>query len=361
MMKIVAAVSVVSVSGSRVEGWGKKYCDLLEATGASNKGDEFNAAEAAKWFNEFSSLFAAKLDCSEDPGNPYGYNLHDVPITDCMEAKTKMMQHFIKFDLGEVRCLEVIPDEAGSHLAIWLEFGNSGALTAKFTTRAAVRFDISGGVALNYHSVWDTFQYLHDSTSKTKEWAHKYCDLLEATGASNKGDEFNAAESAKWFNEFSSLFAAKLDCSEDPGNPLGYSLHDVPITDCMEAKGKMMQHFIKFDLGEVSCLEVFADEAGSHLAIWLEFGNSGALTAKFTTRAAVRFDISGGVALNYHLVWDTYHYLHGGAVELAQSQTSGTMLVGIMVLAAITFVAGMKASDLLSKKRGVLLDNAVVA
>merc|ERR1719181_438868 len=119
------------------------------------------------------------------------------------------------------------------------------------------------------------------------------------------------------YGQFESLFSKKIDCSEDPYNPIiGYNLKGATFLECEKAKEKALEHKqANFELKQMKCIETIADEEGETGAIWFEISNTGTFIPKFTVRAGVRyhFDPVTGKINAWHAVYDSFHLLNKGA------------------------------------------------
>merc|ERR1712217_999357 len=130
--------------------------------------------QMSKVFGEFASLFAAKVNCSEDPYNPrLGFNLHDVTLAECQAAKTKKIKENpdIQIQLGAATCISQIVDESDNSAAVWIEFGNTGAIRHdKFKVRGAVRYTFDADAKItSYHTVYDTYNLLHHGEDQEED------------------------------------------------------------------------------------------------------------------------------------------------------------------------------------------------
>jgi len=142
-----------------------------------------------------------------------------------------------------------------------------------------------------------------------KGWAEKYCGQLAKL--QDQKMVLDPEGTKKAFAEFRSIFSKKLDCSQDPYNPLiGFNLEGASFDECQAAASDAVAKFPKAQLSETTCLEIIADEATHTGAIWLEFGNSGELRSKFKTRAAFVFKVDDDICTAYHTVFDSYNLLH---------------------------------------------------
>jgi len=278
--------------------------------------------QVAEAFKEFAGLFTEKLDCSQDPHNPIlGYDLKGASFQECTETAAARDAHMVKAEISHLKCIEVIADEDKRTGAIWLGSGNSGKYTAQYKTRGAFRFQLEGDKCSGYHVVFDSYNLLPhaEETLETaaavstpavsvKGWAANYCKMAEILqGQKMVLDKEQVAEA---FKEFAGLFTEKLDCSQDPHNPiLGYDLKGASFQECTETAAARDAHMVKAEISHLKCIEVIADEDKRTGAIWLGFGNSGKYTAQYKTRGAFRFQLEGDKCSGYHVVFDSYNLL----------------------------------------------------
>merc|ERR1712232_1383612 len=144
-MGVISTLMSVASAGL-VRDWADSYCNLAAKIMPAQVGKTFNnKQELATLYGDFAALFAPKMDCSEDPGNPYGFDLKGVTLNDCLAAKVEQQKHFKKIAFGEFKCLEIIADEKESTGALWIEWGNTGEYTKKAFSRGAFRFAVNGG------------------------------------------------------------------------------------------------------------------------------------------------------------------------------------------------------------------------
>jgi hypothetical protein len=191
---------------------------------------------------------------------------------------------------------------------------------------------------------------------EVKEWAEKYC----ASAKQLASEKLTTEDMKKFFADFSGLFTEKVDCSQDPFNPIiGVDLKGVTFGECAAATAKANAKLPKAEISGFTCLEIIADEKAGTGAIWLEYGNSGKYRTAEKTRSAFRFKMHDGKCSAYHIVFDSYNLFHADKSEaLAASSVGG--FAGVMGLGVIVgaTIAGVKMSK---SKKGVLLEHEVIA
>merc|ERR1712166_267849 len=106
------------------------------------------------------------------------------------------------------------------------------------------------------------------------------------------------------------MLADKIDCSQDPFNPVyGFNLHGVAPETCQAKSMEIMQKSPVFVRGGVStfkCIESFADEQTRNGAIWMEIAS---LTGKLRMAQRVHFDAEYKIDAQ-HTVFDSYLMSH---------------------------------------------------
>jgi len=168
IMKPVMIISAVAGAyGGSISDVADSVCTIFENMAGAHQ--DLTADQMAALFGKFASLFADKIDCSEDPYNPLiGFDLHGVTLGECQAAKTKKMKEHpeIQLQLGEAHCIEKIIDEKDRTAAIWLELGNTGALKGEsFKVRGAARYSFdSDNKITSYHMIYDSYHLLHTPT-----------------------------------------------------------------------------------------------------------------------------------------------------------------------------------------------------
>jgi len=380
MIRALLVASLVSVESADVKGWAEKYCGQLAKL--QDQKMVLDPEGTKKAFAEFRSIFSEKLDCSQDPYNPFiGYNLEGASFDECQVAESDAAAKYPKAQLSETTCLEIIADEATHTGTIWLEFGNSGELRSKFKTRAAFVFKVDDDICTAYHTVFDSYNLLHSDDSQTialaeaapaashghhhynhggvRKWAKQYCSQLSKLQSQNIMLDPEGMKQA--FSEFKSYFTDSLDCSQDPYNPkIGYNLEGATFDQCQAAAFKAATHYDNAELSQATCLDIIADEGKGTGAIWMEFGNTGKLRSKFYTRGAFRFKIDGGKCFEYHTVFDSYNVLPHVDIAAILPYSSDTVAL-FLVLLVVAVVAGAFAGvKMWKKKKDILLEHEVL-
>jgi hypothetical protein len=351
---LVAFPSVVGAQGGKIMDSLDKICDILDQM--SDAKQDITPEAMKSLFARFSSMMADKVDCSEDPFNPVlGYNLKGASFGDCQAAKMKAVSNpEAQFQLGTSKCIQKIADEDDKSGATWMEMSNTGKFKPEFTVRAAWRysFDDDGKITA-YHGVYDSYHVLNKgSGSLIKSALSKVCDVFDKMSADKQ--DITPDQVKKIGGEFASLFADKVNCSEDPYNPvIGYNIHDAVFGKCMEEKKKALSNpDVQFQLGSTKCIEQIADAEANTGALWLELSNTGAFKKEFSVRAGVRyhFDTKGKITA-YHAVYDSYHILQKAGSDNSRLESAtpisglGQTSIPSVALTAMaivgTFVIGM--------------------
>lgn len=355
------AVSILAVANAGdVSDWLDQFCQISDGLAGQNIADD--PAGTQKLFGEYIALFADTIDCSEDPGNnKIGYNKQGVAISECMAARAQGTANVKNWAIGSMTCTNKVADEDNGKGVVFVNMKNAGTLdpTEHIEYAGAMSVDIEGGLATTYSIVYDTQQLLAQPTA-VADWIHRFCDVSGEIAAKNL--ENNPTGMQQFFQDYAALFTPKIDCSEDPNNgQLGYDLHQVSMMQCYQEKmAKMEGNSIHIQFAAMDCIDSYVDEAANKGVVWMDYKSTGKFN-EFRVRGAIRFELEGNLAKNYHVLYDSWNYLNQGKpinnVILAQSQPSAMMLVGALGLIAAAFVAGMK----LSRKKDSLLQNEVLA
>jgi hypothetical protein len=196
--------------------------------------------------------------------------------------------------------------------------------------------------------------------------ADKYCELVSQIA--QPGD-LHETQMGSIFGNFSALFADKVDCSEDPHDPLiGYSLKGVTMLDCQVAKKRTWPGL---QMVVAHCFRKVVDESARSAALFLETGYTNDKNGKlYKVRMAVHLAFNeDSKATSYDIIYDSYNVLDGGKVldnggfptppvalsALSNGRTANRAafvmaLIGILSLMAAIFI---KRQDL--KKNNTLL------
>lgn len=348
---LVALVAIVGAQGAIVDKI-DEICNLFSEM--SDAEQDITPDAMKKLFGKFTHMMADKVNCSEDPFNPViGYDLKGVAFSDCQAAKMKALKNpAAQFQLGKSRCVQKIADEADKSGAAWMEMSNTGKFKPAFTVRAAFRwtFDDDGKITA-YHAVYDSYHILNKgSGSVIKSALSKVCDVFQQMSADKQ--DVTPDQMKKIGGEFASLFADKVNCSEDPFNDkIGYNIHGEAFGKCMAAKKEALSNpDVQFQLGKTRCIEQIADAEHNTGALWLELSNTGAFKKEFTVRAGVRYHFNAdGKISAYHAVYDSYHILKKDEDSRLESATTISELgkttlpsVALTAMALVgTFVLGM--------------------
>jgi hypothetical protein len=351
MKSVLVLIAIAGAQGAIIDTI-DKICDLFSEM--SDDKQELTPDEMKGLFAKFASMMADKVDCSEDPFNPViGYNLKNASFSDCQAAKMKALSNpQAQFQLKSSKCIQKIADEADKSGAAWMEMSNTGKFKPEFTVRAAFRwsFDDDGKITA-YHAVYDSYHVLNKgSGSYIKAALSKVCDVFDKM-SSDKQD-ITPDQMKKIGGEFASLFADKVNCSEDPFNPtIGYNIHGEVFGKCMAAKKEALSDpDVQFQLGSTRCIEQIADAEANTGALWLELSNTGAFKKEFSVRAGVRYHFNTeGKITAYHAVYDSYHILKKDEDSRLASATPisglGQTTLPSVALSAValvgTFVLGM--------------------
>jgi len=291
----------------------------------ANSGDEFTQEELKATFANYAALMAPQLDCSEDPFNPeVGFDLKDVPFASCQVEKEKQLASNPQA-LMPLKCIEAVVDENAKTAAVWLEMGNSGKSSR---VRAAVRFTFNADDKVtSFHCVYDSYNVL--VTYKVQENVKQVCTLLEDMSQQKKFVMSSQKKMMENFQRWRSMLADKIDCSQDPFNPVyGFNLHGVAPETCQAKSMEIWQKtpaFARGGVASIKCIETFADEKMRTAAIWFEITSP---TVHMRMAQRMHFDANYKVDAQ-HTVFDSYLMNHP-VLSLMETSASWNLVSAAM-------------------------------